>query len=124
MAAQADDAAALVKECGFESALAFGTSGGAVITLELLVRHPAVVRGAVLHEPPLISLLDLQGPSPLEPIFELARTDPRRAVELFVRANSSDSAWDAIEPAARERMQGNGTTLFAHELRPLLRSLA
>ncbi|UUL75488.1 alpha/beta hydrolase [Pseudarthrobacter sp. Fe7] len=39
MSAQADDAAALIAACGLEKAIVFGTSGGAIITLE--ARHPA-----------------------------------------------------------------------------------
>lgn len=116
MSAQADDAAALLTAIGFERAVVFGTSGGAVITLELLVRRQAVVKGAVLHEPPLLSLLPHAEPGPLEPIFTMAQTDPRGALEAFVRANSSDAAWESIDSATRGRMLGNGVTLFAHEV--------
>jgi pimeloyl-ACP methyl ester carboxylesterase len=35
-----------------------GSSSGAIVTLELLVRRPDLVRAVVAHEPPLISLLD------------------------------------------------------------------
>jgi pimeloyl-ACP methyl ester carboxylesterase len=116
MAAQADDAAALIQLCGFSEAVVFGTSGGAEVALELLARQPAVLHGVVIHEPPLISLLPEDGPSPLAPIFELAERDPRAALEAFVRANSSDAAWTAVEPATRERMLGNALTLFRHEI--------
>lgn len=121
MAAQADDAAALITSVELDQAVVFGTSGGAIITLELLARHPEVVKGAAIHEPPLVALLPHQdGPNPLQPILELAATDPRRAVELFIKANSSESAWTAIDPTTRERMLGNGATLFNHELRQFL----
>lgn len=116
MSAQADDAAALVRAAGFDNAVVVGTSGGAIITLELLIRRPEVVKGAVVHEPPLLSLLPQAGPGPLEPIFTMAQTDPRGALEAFVRASSSDAAWEAIDSATRERMLGNGVTLFAHEV--------
>jgi pimeloyl-ACP methyl ester carboxylesterase len=116
MAAQADDASALILACGFSQAVVFGTSGGAEVALELLVRQPQTVRGAIIHEPPLISLLPQDGPSPLEPIFELARSDPRAALEAFVRVNSSDAAWEGLEASTRERMLGNAVTLFQHEI--------
>ena len=121
MAAQADDAAALIRACGFSQAVVFGTSGGALVALELLARHPEVVRGAIIHEPPLISLLPHQdGPDPLAPIFQLAQTDPRAALEAFVKLNSSDTAWQTIEPATRERMLGNAVNLFQREIAQFL----
>jgi pimeloyl-ACP methyl ester carboxylesterase len=116
MSAQADDAAAIITECGFEKAVVFGTSGGAEVALELLVKHPDVVRGAVIHEPPLLALLPHEGPNPLQQIFEMAQTNPREALELFVRINSSDAAWEGLDPLTRERMLGNAVTLFAHEI--------
>jgi len=116
ISAQADDAAALITGCGFERAAVFGNSGGATIAIELLTSHPDVVKGAALHEPPLFALFPQNGPSPLEPIFAMAESNPRGALERFVRANSSDAAWEAIEPATRERMLGNGTALVKYEL--------
>jgi pimeloyl-ACP methyl ester carboxylesterase len=117
ISAQADDAAALITACGFERAVVFGNSGGATIAIELLTSHPDVLKAAALHEPPLFAVLPQHGPSPLQPILAIAESNPRGALERFVRANSSDEAWEAIEPATRERMLGNGTTLFRHELR-------
>lgn len=117
IAAQADDAAALIRACGFTEAVVFGTSGGAEIGLELVLRNPAVVRGAVVHEPPLLTVLPpLEGHNPLEPILRLARTDPRGALEAFVKANSSDEAWQSLDHDARERMLGNALTLFGREI--------
>jgi len=121
MAAQATDAASLIRACGFSEAVVFGTSGGAEVTLELLARDPGVVHGAIIHEPPLISLLPPQeGPDPLEPIFQLAQSDPRVALEAFIRANSSDSAWEGLEPATRERMLGNAVNLFGREIQEFI----
>ncbi len=51
MKEQADDAAALAEALGVIPVGVFGTSLGASITLELLIRHPLLVRSAVLHEP-------------------------------------------------------------------------
>ena len=116
MAAQADDAAALIRACGFCEAVVFGTSGGAEVALELLARHPGVVRGAIIHEPPLIALLPPSDPDPLQPIFQLAQTDPQAALEVFVKVNSSDAAWEALDPATRGRMLGNAVNLFQREI--------
>ena len=51
IADQADDAARLVEELGVAPAVVFGTSGGGDILLDLLARRPAVLRGAIVHEP-------------------------------------------------------------------------
>jgi pimeloyl-ACP methyl ester carboxylesterase len=55
---QADDAAALLAALGTGPAAVFGTSGGGVFALCLLVRHPELVRGLILHEPGLYALVD------------------------------------------------------------------
>src|SRR5437870_4353651 len=49
---QADDAAALLRGLALDPAAVFGNSYGAIIALDLLIRHPEAVRGAILHEPP------------------------------------------------------------------------
>ena len=56
IAAQADDAAALIEELGLAPAIVFGTSGGGDIALELVARRPELVRGAIVHEPALLAL--------------------------------------------------------------------
>lgn len=115
--AQADDAASLIRACGLDKAVVFGSSGGGIITLDLVTRHPDVVRGALVHEPPLLGVLPHEdGPSPLDEVFALAQTDAPAALEAFVRLNSSDSAWDSVDLATRQRMLGNADTLFRREV--------
>lgn len=117
MTAQAADAASIIRECGFEEAVVCGTSGGAIITLELLARDPRAVKGAIVHEPPLITLLPHSNdPSPLQPILDLYAQDPRAALELFLRANAGDAGWESVDPATRERMLGNAEALFEREV--------
>jgi pimeloyl-ACP methyl ester carboxylesterase len=52
------DAAALLDTLGLAPAAVFGSSAGAMITLGLLIRHPDLTRGAILHEPGVSALLD------------------------------------------------------------------
>ncbi len=47
---QADDAAALLRATGMAPAIVFGSSSGGLIALDLAVRHPDVVRRAIVHE--------------------------------------------------------------------------
>lgn len=116
---QADDAAGLIEALGLAPAAVFGTSGGAIIGLNLVIRHPEVVRGAILHEPPMMSALprpeEVMGA--IQEIVEggMAKGGPRVAVEAFVRFAAGDENVEKLSPELRERMLGNGETLFGTE---------
>jgi pimeloyl-ACP methyl ester carboxylesterase len=115
---QADDAAALIEELGLAPAIAFGTSGGGDILLELIARRPGVLRGAVVHEPALVALAEIPDPKddPLRPIAELAERDPRAAMEAFVRLHTDDATFEALDAMLRERILQNGAGFFAQQL--------
>ncbi len=115
IAGQADDAALLIEELGVAPAVVFGTSGGGDILLDLLARRPAVLRGAIVHEPAVLTLAPA-GDDPLQPIAELASTDPRAAMEAFLRLNTSDATFEALDPRLRERILGGGARFFAQQL--------
>ena len=70
---QADDAAALLAALALAPAAAFGTSSGANFTLALVIRYPAAVRGAILHEPVMTSLTD-------DPAAVRGAAETRRAI--------------------------------------------
>ena len=54
----AEDAHRLLSALGTEPAYVLGSSGGALVGLELVSRHPEQVRALVAHEPPLTRMLD------------------------------------------------------------------
>ena len=54
---EADDLAAIIDAVGGAPADVFGSSGGAVAGLALVVRHPEKVRTLIAHEPPVAELL-------------------------------------------------------------------
>lgn len=116
---QADDAAGLLEALGLAPAAVFATSGGAIIGLNLVIRHPEVVRGAILHEPPMMSALsqpeEVMGA--IQEIVEggMAKGGPRAAVEAFVLFAAGDENFEKLSPELRERMLGNGETLFGTE---------
>ncbi|MEU9797557.1 alpha/beta hydrolase [Streptomyces sp. NPDC051000] len=56
-AEQADDAALLLAKVTDEPAYVLGISAGAIVAVDLLQRHPDLVRRVVAHEPPLVELL-------------------------------------------------------------------
>jgi pimeloyl-ACP methyl ester carboxylesterase len=116
IAGQADDVARLIEELGLAPAVVFGTSGGGDILLDLLAQRPAVLRGAIVHEPAVIALADAGDDDPLAPIVELASADPRAAMEAFHRLNTSDATFEALDPRLRERILGNGAGFFAQQL--------
>jgi pimeloyl-ACP methyl ester carboxylesterase len=53
----ADDAASLIEQLTDGAADVFGSSSGAIATLDLLIRHPDRAGTVVPHEPPIVSLL-------------------------------------------------------------------
>ena len=58
IATHADDAARLIGAVSGEPAVVFGSSLGALIGVELVARHPGVVRLLIAHEPGLYALLE------------------------------------------------------------------
>ncbi|MFJ5725215.1 alpha/beta fold hydrolase [Streptomyces sp. NPDC093149] len=83
---QVADVVAVLDHHGIDKALVFGTSGGAIIALDLLARHPERVQAAVVHEPPLVQLLPEDSPErrALEDIDRLGREKgPMRAQAAF-----------------------------------------
>ena len=54
---QSEDAASLLESAATEPSVPCGAGVGAVIALDLLLRRPELVTGAVLIEPPLLGLL-------------------------------------------------------------------
>jgi pimeloyl-ACP methyl ester carboxylesterase len=54
---RADDVVAILDDLGVATADVFGSSGGAVTGLAMVVRHPGRVGTLVAHEPPLLELL-------------------------------------------------------------------
>ncbi|GAA3565943.1 alpha/beta hydrolase [Nonomuraea rosea] len=54
---QADDVVAVLDHYGLSRAYVFGTSASGIIALELLIRHPDRLLGAVVHEPPIVRVL-------------------------------------------------------------------
>jgi pimeloyl-ACP methyl ester carboxylesterase len=117
---QADDAAGLIRALGLGAAAVFGTSGGAVILLNLLLRHPEALRGAIVHEPPLVPVLSNaeEVGVMVQSMTEegLSSVGPRGTMEMFIRQNAGDENVENLQPELRERMLGNAETFFFVEL--------
>jgi pimeloyl-ACP methyl ester carboxylesterase len=121
---QADDAAALLRALGLAPAVVVGHSGGASIACGVVARHPEVVRHAVAYEPPLLAVVpngeEVVGGFRATVERAMAEGGPRRAMEVFIRANAGDEAYEtwlaSTDPALRERFFGNAATFFSIEL--------
>ena len=119
VAEQADDAAGLIQLLGLSPAVVFGTSAGGLIALDLMIRHPQLVRAGIVQEPSIFSVL----PDPLAAlaprralIDEALRTKgPRAAIEALMRYLNDDAVFAAIPGEILERMLGNADTILTIE---------
>lgn len=112
---QADDAFALLDALGLGPALVFGTSSGGTIALCLLLRHPAAVRGAILHEAVLPWLYerpqDVRGAAAAL-VAEARAAGSGAVLERFWRLVAGDAGWDALDPALRGRVLATADTFL------------
>src|SRR5918998_6785823 len=116
---QSDDAAALIEALDIAPAAVFGNSGGAIIGLDLIIRHPDLLRGAILHDPAMFSVLS----SPedvMEPIQRavekgIREEGPRGGGASFLRFFAGDEAYENMDAQVRERMLGNAEVFFGLE---------
>jgi len=122
-----DDAHRLLAALGDDPALVLGSSGGAVIGLELAARHPEQVRTLVAHEPPVIRLLpdaDAQL-AVTEEVYQIFRREGWPAAVQRFLANAGLEAGPRQPPAdpeaaeAMARMRDNFDFFLAHYLRPI-----
>jgi pimeloyl-ACP methyl ester carboxylesterase len=121
---RADDVAAILDDLGAESADVFGSSGGAVTGLALVVRHPGRVRTLIAHEPPLLELLPdaAQQRANTQDIIDTYRTDGMGVAwfKFMVNAGFDMSAPEGAgppappEPSEDERREAG--RFFNHEL--------
>jgi pimeloyl-ACP methyl ester carboxylesterase len=124
MAEMADDAAALLRALNLAPAVVVGHSGGASMACSLVVRHPELVRHALLYEPPLLAVVP-QGQemvAGMRAVIEpaMAEGGPRHAMEAFIRGNAGDEVADqwfeSLDPTDRDRILDNGVVFFPIEL--------
>jgi pimeloyl-ACP methyl ester carboxylesterase len=87
----ADDASRLLSAVGAGPACVFGSSGGALVGLALVARHPEQVRTMVAHEPPAVELL---------PDRERHRTAGREIYDIYRR--------EGVGPAMAKFLAGAG----------------
>lgn len=94
-----------------------GSSGGARIALDLVRRHPELVRGAVLSEPPVGALAPALFEEMIATVAPAVRTaasndGPRAAVDAFFEI-LCPGLWSDIDEAHKNRYRDNADLLFA-----------
>jgi pimeloyl-ACP methyl ester carboxylesterase len=116
-----DDAAALLRAVDNGVAYVFGTSAGAVAGLDLIARHPSLVRTLVAHEPPVVRLLPpTERPAPPVELFEQLRVaGPGAAMDTFramLGVDLDDREPDAeVQPQDPARARANAMFFFTRE---------
>jgi pimeloyl-ACP methyl ester carboxylesterase len=85
-----------------------------------MLRHPEMVRGAILHEPGLYALVDdfeaVRAPLRAQVQQAMAAGGPPAAVERFWCYVAGEDGWSRLSPALRERLQASAGTLLEVEL--------
>jgi len=119
VAEQADDAAGLLSALHLAPAIVFGNSFGAMILLELIARHPRAVRGAIVHEPPLMS--SLYHAHDLVDFWKarVAKGGPYYALRAFT-STKEDEAVNGLDPNLTQRAFDNGEVMFSLEVPVIL----
>lgn len=102
---QAEDAAALLRALDAAPALLVGDGFGALVALDLLVRRPAMVRAAVLSNPPLFAFVpqatEVLAAQRAELEEALREGGPRAAVARWLGGRVDDEALARAQDAAR-----------------------
>jgi pimeloyl-ACP methyl ester carboxylesterase len=119
----------LIERLSGEPATVFGSSSGGLVALEVLARHPSVVRTLVPHEPPAMRLLP-DGQKWVDFFFEVYDLYRRSGMEsalkkfreqVFAESDRQVMAHGPrdpdLDPGIRNYMRANATYWFEHELR-------
>jgi pimeloyl-ACP methyl ester carboxylesterase len=111
-----------------EEAYVFGGSGGAVVALDLLARHPRRLRLVIAHEPPSFGVLPdaAEHKAFVEEVCELFATEGLAAAGARFLEGIGGGV-DMPDPAGLsplaaamiERLHANAPRSMAHELRPI-----
>jgi pimeloyl-ACP methyl ester carboxylesterase len=121
-----DDARRLINHLSNgESAFVLGSSSGAIVALELLVRHSSMIRALVCHEPPAIMVLPDKNTlaEAQRDIYQTYRNAGIPAAMLkFARVykagNESGAFLNLMDPRTKDFTSGNNQYWFERELVP------
>lgn len=124
LATDADDVRRLIEHLSDEPATIFGSSSGGVVALEVLTRHPSVVRTLVPHEPPAMRVLP-DGQTWIDFFFRVYDRYRESGIEpalkefrerAFAKSDQQVMAQGRV-PQNSECIHANATYWFERELR-------
>ncbi len=118
-----EDLAELIKKLSITPAFVVGNSFGSAISLRLSVSHPDLVRGIILHEPPLFPLLvgDPHAAGTLEEVLgHLGRVIKKissgdhagAAVQFMTELALAPGEWDQLPDAFKQTAITNAQTFL------------
>ena len=120
VAEQAGDAAGVLAQVGCGPAVVYGTSNGGLVALELALRYPRVVTGVLLHELPLLTVVDDPGPvvTAMGAMIGAAMETggPRAALDAFLRFAFGHAIVDGWTAELRDGLLSNAGVVFGVEL--------
>jgi alpha-beta hydrolase superfamily lysophospholipase len=112
-----EDAHHLLSELTNEPAFVFGSSSGAVIGLELCIRHPEQIQVMIPHEPVLLQLLFDEEHVQAIKFLEDLRENHRSEVEkLLSNTFTNTSFLDQTKDEKTERLLNNSTYFVDYEI--------
>jgi pimeloyl-ACP methyl ester carboxylesterase len=112
---QADDAAALLAALDLTPAAIFGNSAGALIALHMLVHNPYAVRGAIVHEAPLIASVPSGRDFAKQFRERLQQVGPKGAADLLAKELFGPGVFESLDPQTRRRILDNSGLFFSIE---------
>jgi pimeloyl-ACP methyl ester carboxylesterase len=117
---RADQVVALLRSLGALPATVYGHNGAAIVALEMVVRHPDVLAGAVLHDPPLVSVLCDPGDAMAQLDIALRHTRAGAAAmsRLYLLAQDP-TLGEARHAALHARLVDSGPKFAAAEMEML-----
>jgi pimeloyl-ACP methyl ester carboxylesterase len=117
----ADDVRRLIEHVSHQPATVFGTSSGAIVAFQVLLRHPSTLQTLVPHEPPAVRLLP-DGQKWIDfflEVYDLSRqSGPELALRKFGEKVLTNSDLQAMASAPKNKdALSNVTYWFDHEVR-------
>jgi pimeloyl-ACP methyl ester carboxylesterase len=116
----ADDAAILIRHLSDKPAHVFGSSSGALVSLQLIIRHSEIIRSLTAHEPTALKYLPdaEKWKSTVQEIYDLYINDgPAVAKKKFVDELIPGQKDGALMQGKGESTSPNETYWFTHEVR-------